>query len=116
MARMMPIPDAGLGWIASPFNGEGNVLVVLRLCGGNDGLNTLVPVHDDEYYRLRRDTSDTDLSIDADKGITIRDDPFHCFHPSLAPLSELYKEGKVAVVRGVGYPNMDLSHFRGTNI
>lgn len=112
----LPLPDDGLGWIATPDNKNGRILVVVRLFGGNDGLNTLVPVHDDEYYRLRRDISLNDLSIAADQTLELNGVSHVRMHPAMKGLATLYNEGKVAVVQGVGYPNMDLSHFRGTNI
>ncbi len=109
-------PDGGLGWLASPVNPHRRVLVVVRLFGGNDGLNTLVPVNDAEYYRLRRDKSHVDISIAPEIGIPIPNSSSLRFHPAMSGISTLYNEGKVAVVQGVGYPDMDLSHFRSTNI
>jgi uncharacterized protein (DUF1501 family) len=109
-------PDSGLGWLATPVNPHERILVVLRLFGGNDGLNTLVPVHDDEYYRLRRDIAMVDLSIPAEQTLGVRGYDHVRFHPAMKGLAQLFDEKKVAIVQGVGYPNMDLSHFRGTNI
>lgn len=115
-ARILHAPDAGMGWIAAPVNRNNNILVVIRLFGGNDGLNTLVPIHDDEYYRIRRDTASVDMSIRAESTIGLAGSTDLAFHPSMKPLAELFDEKKLAIVQGVGYPNMDLSHFRGTNI
>lgn len=112
----LPLPEHEHGWIATPDNKHRRVLVVIRLFGGNDGLNTMVPIHDDEYYRLRRDTAIVDLSIDAKSALPLDGVSHLRMHPAMAGLATLYNEGKVAVVQGVGYPNMDLSHFRGTNI
>lgn len=112
----LPVPDDGLGWLATPENRHARILVVVRLFGGNDGLNCLVPIHDDEYYRLRRDISLSDLSIAADQTIELNGVSNVRMHPAMKGLATLFNEGKVAVVQGVGYPNMDLSHFRGTNI
>lgn len=116
LARIMKAPDAGMGWISAPVNSKNNILVVIRLFGGNDGLNTLVPIQDDEYYRIRRDTASVDMSIKAESTIGLTGSTDLAFHPAMKPLAELYDEKKVAIVQGVGYPNMDLSHFRGTNI
>ncbi len=116
LLRALPFPDSGLGWLSTPVNVNRRVLVVIRLFGGNDGLNTLVPVHDNEYYRLRRDIASVDLSIAAESTIEIPGEQHVRFHPALQGLSQLNNEGKMAIVQGVGYPNMDLSHFRGTNI
>jgi len=116
LARILHAPDAGMGWISAPVNSNNNILVVIRLFGGNDGLNTLIPIHDDEYYRIRRDTASVDMSIKAESTLPIPGTTDLAFHPALRPLSTLFNENKVAIVQGVGYPNMDLSHFRGTNI
>jgi uncharacterized protein (DUF1501 family) len=88
-------------------DGEKNperILVVIELSGGNDGLNTVVPYGDDEYYRVR-----PNLGIRKEKLLTI-DDHFG-FHPSLPGFEKLYKDGKMAIVHGCGYENPSLSHF-----
>ena len=80
------------------------ILVVVELSGGNDGLNTVVPYGDDEYYRAR-----PNLGIPEPDVIKI-DDHFG-FHPSLVGFERLYKDGMMAVVHGCGYENPSLSHF-----
>jgi uncharacterized protein (DUF1501 family) len=79
------------------------VLVVLQLTGGNDGLNTVVPVTDDQYGRHRRTlrlTAREVLEIDQDLG----------FHPSLTGMARLFAEGRLSVVQGVGYEANDRDH------
>ena len=86
-----------------------NVLVVVQLAGGNDGLNTIVPYSDDAYHRVRpalRVAANSVLKIDDRVG----------FNPVLLGLNELYKSGQVAIVHGVGYPNPNRSHFEATQI
>jgi uncharacterized protein (DUF1501 family) len=81
------------------------ILVVCHLCGGNDGLNTVVPYRDPRYYALRPTIGIAEeqvLKIDHQVG----------FHPALAGLKELYREGKVAVVQNVGYEEPHRCHFR----
>mgnify|MGYP000043460885 FL=1 len=80
------------------------ILVVVELSGGNDGLNTVVPFGDDEYYRAR-----PNLGIAASDAITIEDG--FGFHPALVGFERLYKDGLMAVVHGCGYDNPSLSHF-----
>jgi uncharacterized protein (DUF1501 family) len=85
------------------------VLVVVQLAGGNDGLNTVVPVSDDRYYDLRGlmgVRQEDVLALDAQTGL----------HPALGPLKELWDEGHVAIVEGVGYPNPNYSHFVSMDI
>jgi uncharacterized protein (DUF1501 family) len=86
-----------------------NVLVVVQLAGGNDGLNTVIPYSDDAYHKARptiRVTATNVLKLDDRVG----------FNPALAPLNELYKDGQVALIHGVGYPNPNRSHFEATQI
>lgn len=81
----------------------GNVLVVLQLSGGNDGLNTVVPYADDAYGRSRTTLRLTEREvhkIDARLG----------FHPEIGAMNRLYQEGLLSVVQGVGYPKSDRDH------
>ncbi|MBV8603026.1 MAG: DUF1501 domain-containing protein [Candidatus Eremiobacteraeota bacterium] len=86
-----------------------NVLVVVQLGGGNDGLNTVVPYSDDAYGRAR-----PTIRLAENQVLKLNDRVG--FNPALASLMELYKEGKVALVQGVGYPQPNLSHFEATQI
>lgn len=89
---------------------QGNkVVVVLQLSGGNDGLNTVIPVRNDIYYKLR-----PSLSISKAQTATLTDDV--SLHPTLTALKALYDEGNLAVLNNVGYPNPDRSHFRSMDI
>jgi len=85
------------------------ILVVLQLAGGNDGLNTVIPYAMDEYHRAR-----PTIGIPADK--TLRLDDTFGLHPSLAGLRDLYDQGHLGLIQGVGYPNPNRSHFRSTDI
>jgi uncharacterized protein (DUF1501 family) len=86
-----------------------NVLVVIQLAGGNDGLNTVIPYSDDVYHRARP-------TIAVDPKSVLRIDDRIALNPALAGLNELFKEGHVALVQGVGYPNPNRSHFEATEI
>jgi uncharacterized protein (DUF1501 family) len=80
------------------------ILVVLELSGGNDGLNTVVPYTNDQYYRVRPTigiAKNTVLKVNSDFG----------FHPSLLGFERMFKDGQMAVVHGCSYPNPDRSHF-----
>lgn len=85
------------------------ILVVCQLSGGNDGLNTVVPYADAQYYTLRPTLGIPDSSV-------LHLDERMGFHPAMAGLAGLYKEGKVAVVQNVGYPNPNRSHFKSMDI
>ncbi|WP_018132230.1 DUF1501 domain-containing protein [Effusibacillus pohliae] len=86
-----------------------NILVVVQLSGGNDGLNTVIPYGIGTYYDKR-----PTLGI-AQKEVL----PLHNqigLHPSLTGLKDLYGRGKLAIIQGVGYPNPNRSHFRSMEI
>lgn len=85
------------------------VLVVLQMTGGNDFMNTIVPYTNGHYYDNRKH-----LVVREDEAIPIDDQL--AYHPTAAPLKEMYDRGMVAVVQGIGYPNSSRSHFRAMDI
>lgn len=85
------------------------VVVVLQLSGGNDGLNTVIPVRNDIYYKLR-----PSLSIKKENANALTDDV--SLHPALKGFKALYDEGNLGILNNVGYPNPDRSHFRSMDI
>ncbi len=88
---------------------DDRILVVVQLAGGNDGLNTVVPYRNDRYYEAR-----PRLGIKKDEGLKIDDDL--ALHPSAVGLKQLYDDGLLGIVQGVGYPNPNRSHFVSTDI
>ena len=88
---------------------DGRILVVLQMAGGNDGLNTLVPYADDAYHKarpiLKKSPKDV-LKLNDHVGL----------NSNLPFLHSLHKEGQLATVQGVGYPNPNRSHFVSTSI
>src|SRR5437867_10575709 len=94
--------------LGSQTSGDGRILVVLELSGGNDGLNTLVPYGDDAYYRHR-----PKIGIRSSNLRKI-DDHFG-FVSGMVGFEKLYKDGKLAVVHGCGYANPSFSHFTSMN-
>src|SRR5208283_1886081 len=87
----------------------GRTLVVIQLAGGNDGLNTVIPVTDNRYYSAR-----PGLAIPQDQAIKLNAETG--LHPSLAKFKELWDEGVLAIVEGVEYPNPSFSHFQSMQI
>jgi uncharacterized protein (DUF1501 family) len=85
------------------------ILVVVQLAGGNDGLNTLVPYADDAYHVARPTLGKKE------KGI-IRLSDYCGLNSSMPWLASQFKEGDLAVIQGVGYPNPNRSHFVSTSI
>jgi len=95
--------------LQQPSGKDGKILVVVQLSGGNDGLNMVVPYADDSYHRARpaiRHEPKTVLKVNDYVGL----------HPNLAGLKELYDDGRMGVIQGVGYPNPNRSHFRSMDI
>ena len=90
-------------------NGKPPVMVVLQLTGGNDFMNTLVPYNNPVYYDAR-----PTVVIPQDTVLPINDTL--AFNPNAAPLKEMFDDGKVAIVQGIGYQNSSRSHFRGMDI
>lgn len=88
---------------------DAGTLVVLTLYGGNDGLNTVIPYADPAYHDAR-----PELAYDA--GEVLRLDAETGLNPALEGLHRLFGERRMAIVRGVGYPKPDRSHFRSMDI
>ncbi|MEV7624639.1 DUF1501 domain-containing protein [Actinoplanes sp. NPDC089786] len=84
-------------------------LVLVTLYGGNDGLNTVIPYADPAYAANRP-------GLTYDPGQVLRLDDAFGLNPGLAGLHRLYGEKRLAIVRGVGYPKPDRSHFRSMDI
>ena len=85
------------------------VLVVVQLSGGNDYLNTVIPHSDENYYDNRPTIRYADEDI-------LRVDDDLAFNPQMGALKDLYDEGNMAVIHGVGWENSTRSHFRAMDI
>ena len=89
---------------------QGNkVVVVIQFSGGNDGLNTVIPIHNDIYYRER-----PKLGIAKNDSLILTDETG--LNPALQAFKGLYDDGSLAIMNSVGYPNPDRSHFRSMDI
>ena len=92
-----------------PLDSDDAVLVVVTLYGGNDGLNTVVPAQDKAYQDARPDLAyEPDKVLDIGEGLGLS--------PGLKGLKGIWDRKELAVVRGVGYPTPDRSHFRSMAI
>ena len=90
-------------------NGHSKSLVFVQLTGGNDALNTVVPINDEHYYYFRPAVQfqpEDLLELDGNIGL----------NPNMTAIKRLWDEGKVAVINGIGYPNPNRSHFRSMDI
>ena len=103
-APLLNIADIAEAAISRPLPSGTPILVMVTLYGGNDGLNTVIPFKDPIYYSSRPDISYKEelvLPLDAELA----------FNPAMKSMKVLWDQKKVAIIRGVGYPNPDRSHF-----
>ena len=85
------------------------VVVVIQFSGGNDGLNTVVPITNDIYYKER-----PKIAIAKSNAVRLTDEVG--LNPALESFKGLYDDGSLAILNSVGYPNPDRSHFRSMDI
>lgn len=85
------------------------ILILVELQGANDGLNTVIPLNQKYYYRLR-----PNIGIKKNKILTISED--NGLHYSLKNIAKTYENGNVKIVQNLGYPHAILSHFRSIDI
>ncbi len=87
-----------------------HVLVLVQLSGGNDGINTIIPLDQySAYYNVRRNIAIPETSV-----LKLTDKSG--LHPSMTMVKSLYDNAQLTIVQGVTYPNPNLSHFRATDI
>jgi uncharacterized protein (DUF1501 family) len=89
-----------------------HVLVIVQLAGGNDGLNTVIPVSDyTNYFNAR-----SNVAIAQNRVLSIAGVTGTGIHPAMTGLQALFAEGKAKLIQAVGYPQPNFSHFRATDI
>ncbi|MBS1664481.1 MAG: DUF1501 domain-containing protein [Bacteroidetes bacterium] len=92
--------------------GEDRILVLIQLSGGNDGLNTVIPL---EYYGAYQ-SARANIAIPEAKILRLEGVDQTGLHPAMPELQQLFGEGKLAILQGVSYPQPNFSHFRATDI
>ncbi|WP_338869636.1 DUF1501 domain-containing protein [Spirosoma sp. SC4-14] len=88
------------------------VLVLIQLTGGNDGLNTVVPVDQYGAYQAARPT----IALPQNSLLKLAGYDATALHPALSEFQQLFNEGKGGLVQSVSYPKPNFSHFRATDI
>lgn len=88
------------------------VLVLIQLTGGNDGLNTIVPIDQYGAYQAAR----ANIAIPQNKLLPINGNDTAGLHPALTDIQQLFNEGKAGIIQAVSYPKPNFSHFRATDI
>jgi uncharacterized protein (DUF1501 family) len=92
-----------------PLAEGSGILVILTLYGGNDGINTVIPYADNAYHDARPELAYAPgdvLALDGQLGL----------NPALKGLAQQWNNRKLAIIRGVSYPQPDHSHFRSMDI
>ena len=103
------VPDFVSRTASAAAVGKDNILVVLEMTGGNDGLNTVIPYADDLYHKARptlRQTKDEVIRLDDHVGL----------NSGMRGFRTMWDHGQLAVLQGVGYPNPERSHFEAMDI
>ncbi len=91
---------------------EDKVLIIIRLGGGNDGLNTVIPLDQYDNLVIQRPNiiipESSILSLTAASTIGL--------HPSMTGMQSMFNNGKMGIIQNVGYPEQNRSHFRSSDI
>ena len=88
------------------------ILVIINLSGGNDGLNTVIPLDQMSAYNTLR----SNVAIPQNKILTLTGNDTIGLHPAMTGMRDLYNDGKLSIIHSVSYPNPDQSHYRSSDI
>jgi len=124
-AMSAPLLLNGIPLLASPHTGNslfdylaqttygcGKILVIIQQNGGNDGLNTVIPI--DKYTNLNNVRGN--IIVPSANILALNNTTTTGLNPALAEMRDLYNNGKLSIVQAVSYPNPNFSHFRATDI
>ncbi len=103
----LPLLDA----LATAGNTD-HVLVLIQLNGGNDGLNTVIPLDQYSAYKNAR----SNIAIDEKSVLKLNGITATGLHPAMTGLQQKFNDGKIKIIQSVGYPSPSFSHFRATDI
>ncbi len=98
--------------LAAQATNTDHVLVVIELSGGNDGLNTILPI--DQYSNLSQ--ARNNVVIPQNKLLALTGYNNNGLHPSMTGMQTMFNEGKMQIIQNVGYNNQNFSHFRSSDI
>ena len=96
--------------LAQSFALDKNILVVIQLNGGNDGLNTFIPYDTPQYFDFRKS-----VAIPKEQVLKAAAGGMG-WHPSMKGFADMQQTGDLSVIQNVGYPNPNRSHFRSIEI
>ena len=101
-----------LAALAASAAANDHVLVIIQMVGGNDGLNTVIPL--DQYANLS--PARNNILIPAAQVLPLNGTTVTGLHPSMTGMQQMYNDGFLKIVQGVSYPNPNYSHFQATDI
>lgn len=90
------------------------VLVIIQLQGGNDGLNTVIPLDQMSVYTASNFRGN--IAIPETKALKLKNYAATGLHPSMTGMQQLFNDGKLSIIQGVSYPTPNFSHFRASDI
>jgi uncharacterized protein (DUF1501 family) len=89
-----------------------HVLVIIQLAGGNDGINTVIPVSTySNYFNAR-----SNVAIPQNRILSLTGTSASGLHPSMTGMQNIFNAGNMKIIQAVGYPQPNFSHFRATDI
>lgn len=98
--------------LASNAPATDRILVIVYMNGGNDGLNTVIPVDQLTQYNTLR----SNIAIPENRILSLAGNSATGLHPAMTGLRDLYNDGKLSIIQSVSYPGPDQSHYRSTDI
>ncbi len=98
--------------LAKTRGSNDHILVLIQMSGGNDGLNTVIPL--DRYSELSAARSN--ILLNASSVLPLNGITTSGFHPAMTAMQNIYNTGRMNIVQGVSYPDPNFSHFRSTDI
>ncbi len=96
----------------SRYMSDDKVVVLVQLAGGNDGINTVIPLDQYSAYTAAR----SNIAIPEDKVLRLQGFDIAGLNPAMTGMQQLFNDGKLGIVQAVGYPKPNFSHFRATDI
>lgn len=109
VAAAAAVPAMLTGAVPNTTSCRQRALVVVELNGGNDAINTVIPIADPAYAHAR-----PTLAVPRSRALML--DARTALHPAMRQMHRLYHSGRLAIIQGVGYPNPSRSHFRSMEI
>jgi len=112
ITAMVPLMFDALSACNMGGNKQNRIFIVIQLVGGNDGLNTLIPLDSYKKFIAAR----PNLFIPENKVLPLKGFSDVALHPSMAPVQQMFNDKQIGFVQGVGYENQNYSHFRSADI